>query len=355
MKKRRVLALTLAMGLTAASLAACSGNASSGSGTTAAETAAPSGKAETTAAEKQADGEKKADGEALKVYQISVMSGGAAWGQDEKGFLAACEELGWDGQYLAPSAANVVSDIVNLTETAITNGADIIMPCVTDPDIFADVLKRAKEQGIIVIGLAAGDEELCDAMVGTDPANLGKNAAEALVRAVDEDEPIRVCTMQTQLTNTGQNNQRQAFEDRLMELRPDAEIISYEECDSSATKAVDRLSALYLANPELNGVVSFDSYAGLGGAAFVEEKGLQGKFHVIGIDDAPEILRAIQAGTMDCTVAQMWYDIGYQSVQLAKAIYEGGEYKYDNGIGTSIIFPEDVDAWVETYGIDMSE
>lgn len=353
MRKTGVMALSLTLVLTAATLSACQ----NGSSTT--ETTQGSVQTtDSTAKGTEADTGKEAGAEGtakLKVYQISVMSGGAAWGQDEKGFAKACEELGWDGQYLAPSASNVASDMVNLTETAITNGADIIMPCVTDPDVFADVLKRAKEKGIIVIGLAAGDPELCDATVGTDPANLGKNAAEALVKAVGEDEPINVCTMQTQLTNTGQNNQRQAFEDRLKELRPDANVISYEECDSSATKAVDRLSALYLAKPELNGVVSFDSYAGLGGAAFVEEKGLQGKFHVIGIDDAPEILRAIQAGTMDCTVAQMWYDIGYQSVQIAKTIYEGGEYEYDNGIGTSIIFPEDVDTWIETYGIDMSE
>lgn len=352
MRKTRLLALPLALGLIAASLSAC-GNNSATADTTQAQTTQGSTQTE----EPETKGGEAA-GEAsksLKVYQISVMSGGAAWGQDEKGFKKACEELGWDGQYLAPSASNVASDMVNLTETAITNGADIIMPCVTDPDVFADVLKRAREKGIIVIGLAAGDESMCDAMVGTDPANLGKNAAEALVKAVGEGEPINVCTMQTQLTNTGQNNQRQAFEDRLKELRPDANVISYEECDSSATKAVDRLSALYLAKPELNGVVSFDSYAGLGGAAFVEEKGLQGKFHVIGIDDAPEILRAIQEGTMDCTVAQMWYDIGYQSVQIAKTIYDGGEYEYDNAIGTSIIFPEDVDTWIETYGIDMSE
>ena len=281
------------------------------------------------------------------------MSGGAAWGQCERGFLTACEELGWDGQYLAPQTANSYTDMVNLTETAITNGADIIMPCVSDDDVFSDVLTRAQEQDIIVIGLADGSAE-CDTTIGTDPVNLGRNAAEALVRAVG-DGPINVCTMQTLLTATSQNNQRQAFEDHLMELRPDAKIVSYEECDSSASEAVDKLSALYLAHPELNAIVSFDSYAGLGGAAFVEEKGLQGQFHVIGIDDAPEILRAVQAGTMDCTVAQKWYDIGYQSVYVAKSILDGEDVPVDIPIDTQIIFPEDVDAWVAQNGIDLSE
>lgn len=83
----------------------------------------------------------------------------------------------WDGKasILAPQSANASTDMVNLTETAITNGADIIMPCVADPDMFADVLARAKDAGIIVVGLAAGDGGVsCDAEIGTDPVNLGK-------------------------------------------------------------------------------------------------------------------------------------------------------------------------------------
>lgn len=341
--KKRFLATLIAAVLMVTAFAAC-GSSSSVSSVTENST----GSSETQ------------DGDALKVYQIAVMSGGAAWGQCEKGFYDACEELGWDGQYLAPQTANAYTDMVNLTETAITNGADIIMPCVADPDVFADVLDRAEEAGIVIIGLAGGDESrgddrACDAMIGTDPVNLGKNAAEALVACYDEGEEINVCTMQTVLTSTGQNDQRQAFEDRLKELRPDATIISYEECDSSASEAMDKLSALYLAHPELNGLVSFDSYAGLGGAAFVEDKGLQGEFHVVGIDDAPEILRAVQAGTMDCTVAQMWYQIGYQSCYVAKSIYEEEEVEYNQPIETKILFPEDIDSWVEENGIDMSE
>ena len=350
MKKTKLIVLTLTVAMALALFGACSNTTASATSSDTATSGSSSG-ATSSAEPVQASG-----GDKLKVYQISVMSGGAAWGQCEKGFYQACEELGWEGQYLAPQSANASTDMVNLTETAITNGADIIMPCVADPDIFADVLARAKDAGIIVVGLAAGDGGVsCDAEIGTDPVNLGKNAAEALVKAIPEGEPINVCTMQTLLTSTPQNNQRQAFEDRLKELRPEAKVISYEECDSSAAKAVDKLSALYLAHPELNGVVSFDSYAGLGGAAFVEEKGLQGQFHVVGIDDAPEILRAIQAGTMDCTVAQMWFDIGYESCKLAKTIYEDGEYEYVNGVGTSVIFADDVDTWVETYGIDLSE
>jgi ribose transport system substrate-binding protein len=302
-------------------------------------------------------GVKKTSNDRLKVYAVSVMSGGAAWGQFEKGFLEACRAAGWEGHYLAPSASNVDTEMVNLLETAITNGADILFPVVTSEDTFADVLIRARERKIPMVSVAGGSEKYTETLVGTDPQALGEDAANALVRAM-EGKPIYVAPMQTQLTNSGQNDQRQAFEDTLKKLRPDAVIVDRLDCNSNAMIAADKFSALKLGHPELNSMISLDSYAGLGAAAFVEEKGLQDQFCVVGIDDAPEILRAIQNGTMTCTVAQMWYQFGLRCVELAKTVYDNygdtTKYKYDNRMRTAIIFPEDVDTWVKTYNIDMS-
>lgn len=302
-------------------------------------------------------GVKKTSKDRLKVYAVSVMSGGAAWGQFEKGFMEACKAAGWEGHYLAPSASNVDTEMVNLLETAITNGADILFPVVTNEDMFADVLIRARERKIPMISVAGGSEKYTDALIGTDPQSLGEDMAKALVRAVGG-KPIYVAPMQTRLVNPVQDLQRQAFENTLKQLRPDAVIVDRLECDSNAMIAADKFAALKLGHPELNSMISLDSYAGLGAAAFVEEKRLQGQFYVVGIDDAPEILRAVQKGTMSCAVAQMWYQFGLECVEIAKNVYDNygdtTKYKYDNRIGTAIIFPEDVDGWVKKYNIDMS-
>jgi ABC-type sugar transport system substrate-binding protein len=303
-------------------------------------------------------GVKKTSKDRLKVYAVSVMSGGAAWGQFETGFLEACRAAGWEGHYLAPSASNVDTEMVNLLETAITNGADILFPVVTNEDMFADVLIRAKERKIPMVSVAGGSERYTDALIGTDPQSLGEDMAEALVRAMGN-QPIYVAPMQTRLVNPVQDIQRQAFEDTLKKLRPDAVVVDRLECDSNAMIAADKFAALKLGHPELNSMISLDSYAGLGAAAFVEEKRLQGQFYVVGIDDAPEILRAVQNGTMSCAVAQMWYQFGLECVELAKTVYDNygdmTKYKYDNRMGTAVIFPEDVDDWVKNYGIDMSQ
>ena len=62
----------------------------------------------------------------VKAYAVTVMSGGAAWGRFEAGFMEACEELGWEGHYLAPSTANDYTAMVQLTETALNDGADVL-------------------------------------------------------------------------------------------------------------------------------------------------------------------------------------------------------------------------------------
>lgn len=291
--------------------------------------------------------------ETVKAYFVGPMSGGAAWGQAEKGFLQACADLGWEGQYLAPQTSNSNSEMVTLAETAITNGANVLALSVNDPEMFADVLERARKAGVTIIAVTADDPERCDAQIGTDPASIGINAAEALVKAMDGKD-IYVATMQTTLTNTIQNKAREAFEARLAELAPDATIVENLECDSNATKASSNLAALKLAHPELNSMMSIDSYAGLGAASWVEENGYQDEFVVIGMDDAPEILRTIQKGTMTCTVAMEWYATGYGACTLAKTIREGGKVEYGNDAGAKVLFAEDVEAWAAEKGIDIN-
>ena len=121
----------------------------------------------------------------------------------------------------------------------------------------------------------------------------------------------------------------------------------------SGSGRVVLLAAICLANPQTNCFVSFDCYAGLGASTYVESEGLQGKFTVIGIDDAVENLRCMQQGTMAATVAQMWYKMGHDAVMLANDLRNGKEIPANTDSGTAIIMPDGIDAWVEEMGLDM--
>lgn len=290
--------------------------------------------------------------ETVVAYSFGPMTGGAAWGQFEKGFNDACAELGWEGHYLAPAADNNMAELINLQETAITNGADVMIPLVVDVDAMSDMLDSAVEQNIAMVAVYQSAPQI-PGVIGTDAVNLGYNIAEALVQCMGDKE-IHVVTMQTTLSTSVQNLQVDSFEEKLLELRPDAEIVRREECNSSAQTAQDKLSAVCIANPETNALVSFDSYAGLGAASYVEAEGIQDDFCVIGIDDAKEILLAVKNGSMDATVAQMWYKMGYESVKLAEKVRNGEEIPANTDSGTAIVLPEDIDNWAAQVGVDLN-
>ena len=58
----------------------------------------------------------------VKIVTIGVQSGGSYWGNIEKGFTEACEELGWEGDYWTPQNAGNDSEMVQLAENALTQG-----------------------------------------------------------------------------------------------------------------------------------------------------------------------------------------------------------------------------------------
>ncbi|MFR8977382.1 MAG: sugar ABC transporter substrate-binding protein [Christensenellales bacterium] len=287
----------------------------------------------------------------VKAYAVTVMSGGAAWGRFEEGFMEACEELGWEGHYLAPSTANDYTAMVQLTETALNDGADVLAVCVSDTGLFQEVLQRAKDAGVTLIGAGAGLEGYTSALVGTDAAQLGANTADTLVKLMG-DKPIHVAAGQSLLANEMQNIQVQAFIDRLAEI-PRMRLLLIDLRTIRPSTAADKLSALYIANPELNAVVSFDSYVGIGAASFISDYGIEDDFYGLGIDDGAEVLLCIKNGTLDATIAQQWYEIGKQCVKVAEQVRNGEEVEYNQGIPTIAILPEDVDAHAAEAGISL--
>ena len=107
------------------------------------------------------------------------------------------------------------------------------------------------------------------------------------------------------------------------------------------------LAALLKSYPDMNVVVSQDGYGCPGIANYVESEGLQDRLVVVGIDDSPEILNYITSGALDCTIAQDFYTMGYESVYYIKNIMEGNAPAFANDSGTIVIGVDEVDEHME--------
>ena len=331
---KRMLALVLAM-VMVLSLSACGGADGSSSGGAGGASGAQAG-----------------DDEKFVAYFVGVMAGGSVWGQAQAGFEAACEELGWEGYYVSPNPANDTSQMVNLVETALTNNADMIAGVFYSADIFGDVCGRAMEQGVhIVTTNCFMNEDLQDFWIGTDPVGMGVSQAKTLAEIAGDDE-VTVVYLQSNATSETQNTQYAAFCDYLEDY-PNITVFGQEFCNSQAIEASDKVANLKKANPEINAVVCADGAGTLGLGNFIEEQQLQDEFIGIGIDDGADMLAYVTSGALDCTIAQDFYKMGYESCMMLKEKMDGGEVAFDNDSGTIVIWPDEVESYAAEKGIEL--
>ena len=288
------------------------------------------------------------------VYFVGIMSGGSVWGAAQAGFETSCEELGWECYYVAPNTPNDTPVMVDLVESAITNNADAIIGTFISTEIFGDVLKKAKDAGIIVASTncyTTPDHQ--DFWIGTDPDGMGLAQAMTLVELAG-DEEVSVVYMQTNSSVESQNRQFAKFSEYLQDF-PNITVFGQEYSNSDAIVAADTISALVKANPEINAVVSADGRAALGLGNYIDEQGIKDSFIGIGIDNSADTLKYVLSGVLDCTIAQDFYKMGYESVKMVKMIIDGETVPWANDSGTIVIKPEDVEAFAEEKGIDLGD
>ena len=340
---KRIIAISLAL-VMALCLTAC--NAAAPSSTSSAP-AAPSVSGETPSASGDAAASSPI------VYFVGIMKGGAAWGQAEAGFNDACKELGWEGHYVAPATPNETTTMVELTETALTNKADAILGTYYSEDIFGDVLKKAFDGGVYVGSTNAFiGKDYQNFWIGTDPSGMGITQAKTLVDMVGTAE-CTVVYMQTLASTETQNQQFAAFKEYLKDYS-NITVYGQEFCNSNEVTAAETISNLVKANPQINACVSADGNGCLGVANYVDETGNKDTFYSVGIDDSADMLNYVTSGALDCTIAQDFYGMGYESCKMIKTLMDGGTVDFDNDSGTVVIMPDNVKSYAAEKGITIS-
>ena len=293
----------------------------------------------------------------VKIVTIGVQSGGSYWGNIEKGFTEACEELGWEGDYWTPKNAGNDSEMVQLAENALTQGYDAICMEINDLDMYGDVISRAKEDGVKLISLTDVGEENCDAFVGIDSYASGYSQGEKIAEFAKqlEYDSINYVTLMSTTDNASQLKNRQGIADAIAE-NFDGEVneIDIAATDSNAATAQDKLSAFYLANPDLNAVASVDLYAALGAAQFVDENGLEGKFIATGLELTADAFNRVLDGDLMATSSVDSVGIGKNFCYVAQKILNGEDYDYSNPAEKIWVLPDEVESYCAENGIELN-
>lgn len=295
----------------------------------------------------------------LKIALIGSASGGNFWGNVEKGFTEMVDEKGWKGVYWAPSGSDAGdAGILDLAETALTQGYDVICPVINDASIFEDFMNRASEAGILVLAYNSNPgEEYVTAQVGIDSYESGYQQGEQIAKFASEKEleEINYLSMCSSLSNTNQQETKRGVLDGIAENYDGAvnEIGEGESEDNAAT-GQDAIGSQFIAHSEINTIICVDQYSAVAAGAFIEENGLQDDVIACGLSlDADSLIR-VKSGALSATSSVDSVAMGGEILgNVVEAIISGEEYEYKNFPEKIWVLPEDVDTYAEENGIDL--
>lgn len=268
-----------------------------------------------------------------KMVLVGQVSGGAFWNPVEKSFRARCAEKGWECEFWAPTAPSDAANL-ELCDTALVQGYDVIAVVMNDCVIFEDFLNRAKEANVTVLGFNCNPgEEIVPAFVGIDNYASGRQQGEKIAQYAKEYgfDAIRYYSTCTTLASVAQQRTKQGVLDSLADNFK-GEVIELgviEDKDNAAT-GEDAMSQLYLNYPEVNTIFCNDSAGAVAAGAFIETKGLQGKVIACGLQLNDEAFERVSNGSWTATsmVDVEW--MGRQIVDVAEAVLNGGGFTYSN-------------------------
>jgi ribose transport system substrate-binding protein len=102
-----------------------------------------------------------------------------------------------------------------------------------------------------------------------------------------------------------------------------ATVLPVLEPGTDSTKAASMVAASIQANPDLTGIYVTHSAAAQGASAAILEAGKQGQIKLVAFDADPQQIRDLKDGIYDALIAQLPYQMGYQSVKLVAGVLSG--------------------------------
>jgi len=183
--------------------------------------------------------------------------------------------------------------------------------------------------------------------VGYDAIQAGRTAADALAKGLGDKGSI--VEIQGILgTNVAQDRSK-GFEEEIAK-HTGIKIVAEQAANFDRSKALDVMTNVLQAHPNINGVYAANDEMALGVLAALKARSLAGKVVLVGNDGISDALAAIAAGQMYATNAESPYQLGQNVADLAAQVTGGQSVAKDKKLEGQLV----VKGNVKTYAQHLS-
>lgn len=266
------------------------------------------------------------DEPAAKPY-IPVISKGFQhqfWQAVKLGAEQAATDLNVDITFEGPESEAMVDKQVEMFQTALDKKPAAICLAAVDSKAFQNLLEKAKDAGIPVVGFDSGvDSDIPVTTAATDNIAAAALAADKMVELIGGEGEVAVIA-HDQTSRTGIDRVA-GFVDQVKNKYPNVTVVDVQYGGGDQLKSTDLAKAIIQAHPDLKGFFGANEGSIIGVLNAVAELGMEGQITVIGYDSGQQQMDAIRAGTEAGAITQNPVGIGYKCVEAALKAYNGEE------------------------------
>jgi ribose transport system substrate-binding protein len=198
-----------------------------------------------------------------------------------------------------------------MLENLVSQGYDAIAVSVIAPKDQVPVLNRAADKLKLITFDSDAPESKRLLYVGTINYEAGKKLGEQIIKLLPNGGKMAVFVGTFSADNAAQR--LRGIEDAIKGHK--IEIVEKREDQTDRAKARSNVEDILNARPDVNLVCGLWSYNGPAIADALEGSGKKGKVLAAVFDEEAGTLKGINNGTINCTVVQHPYDMGYQAAK----------------------------------------
>jgi ribose transport system substrate-binding protein len=263
------------------------------------------------------------------------------------GARKAGQDLGVKVPELGAQSESDINGQISILENAVAEKPAAV---VISPTQFAALGKPIDEaaKSVKIIGIdSAADSKAFTSFLTTDNVQGGRVAADALAGAIAKTygKPEGNVALITSLPGVGSLDQRaKGFKEVLASKYPGLKLIADKVADGQATTALNIMTDLITANPDLRGVFASNLIMAQGAGQAIAENKLQDKIKLIGFDNDDKLVKFLSDGVIAGLVVQDPYRMGYDGIKTALAASKGEAVPAFVDTGVNLITKENMNS-----------
>ena len=240
---------------------------------------------------------------------------------------------------------SVQEQIANIKDM-VSKNVDVIILNPVDADACIQCVELANAAGIPILGVnAMVNTEKLLTYVGSNDLEAGEIVMKHIAEMIEGKGEIVVLD-----GVRGQSSQLQRTQGILNILRsyPNIRILEEKPGNWFREEGYNLMKSWYEKyGSKITAVVSQNDEMALGAIKYMEEKGIMGKFPIIGIDAIPDALKAVKEGKLDATVFQDAEGQAKMSLDLAVKIHNGESCAKTYFIPFRLVTRENIDQYLK--------